>query len=415
MGLAFVAVVGIAAGSGLGAALYNFNNDASLDIVGEENSVSPAFAAAVEAVFDTSPVTKKTVPADEAVSELQITTVTAAQPTDSVEAVDTDSKQGLTWTPGESKKTRLPNVVVVSSVTPVKVAQPQPTRVASLLPVAAAVRQTTDVPQTLIPAGTERFATTEPRRVFAKDPLPARVLKEQIEADMQSSPASTISEADVDVAETEAEVIGMEYKLASLGSQHFVALPEPVATVEEAVALQNGWKTTANKYVNLRARPNNNGEVLAIVPAQAELLMEKDCKRWCSVIYKGQKGYIHRTFISQPKRPKVIVDIAETEAEVIALETRMAAQGSDQFVAAAQSVAAFAAQTAADHGYKKSYATKYVNLRAGPKKDAEVLNIIPADAEFMAEPDCKHWCSVVYQGQKGYIYRTYMQYARNQP
>ena len=66
-------------------------------------------------------------------------------------------------------------------------------------------------------------------------------------------------------------------------------------------------------------------------------------------------------FVSQTRKPKVTVEVAETEAEVIALETRMAAKGTNQFFAPAQSTAAFAAQQAADEGYRKAYATKYVN------------------------------------------------------
>ena len=49
-------------------------------------------------------------------------------------------------------------------------------------------------------------------------------------------------------------------------------------------------------------------------------------------------------------------------------------------------------------------------LRVAPKKDAEILTVVPNDSEFMVEPVCKHWCGVVYKGQKGYIYRTYFQF-----
>ena len=105
--------------------------------------------------------------------------------------------------------------------------------------------------------------------------------------------------------------------LAQLRDIH---LPEPVSSVAEAIALENGWTTKAAKHVNLRARPSNKGAILGIVPAGAELVMTENCGRWCAVIYDGKKGYVHRTFVTRTKRPENKVEVAETEAEVAALE-----------------------------------------------------------------------------------------------
>ncbi|MEX3008427.1 SH3 domain-containing protein [Hoeflea sp. TYP-13] len=398
LALSLVAIVGVAAGGVLGAGLYHFDKIAPPDIFSDKRSVPPAFAAAVAQVFDTSAN-----PVDDGAGE---------PATDKIgETVDTESKQGLSWKPGSKKDTELPNVVVVSSVTPAAKDSRRESRVASLLPVAPAIRQSSDVPQALAPVESSRYADNEPRQVFAKEPRAGDAVRQEIATDMEKTGSVVRNYDNVDVAETEAEVIAMENKMAALGTAHFVAPTTPVASVAEAVAEQNGYRSAALKYVNLRARPNNDGEVLAIVPAKADVLVEEDCGRWCRILFEGKRGYIHRTFIRDTKRPEVTVDVAETEAEVIAMENKMAAQGSDQFVTG-QSTAAFAAQSAAEHGYRKGCATKYVNMRAGPDKEAEVLTIIPADAEFMAEANCTHWCSVVYQGQKGYIYKTYLTYAK---
>ena len=108
--------------------LYHFDRDAKPDFLAASKTNSDAFAAAAEAVFDTSPVKDKT-------SDLKLNAVTNdAQrvPTGSVTA---SSENGLTWTADESAKKDLPNVVVISSKAPVqKAAEPPATKIASLVP-----------------------------------------------------------------------------------------------------------------------------------------------------------------------------------------------------------------------------------------------------------------------------------------
>ena len=53
-------------------------------------------------------------------------------------------------------------------------------------------------------------------------------------------------------------------------------------------------------------------------------------------------------------------------------------------------------------------ADKYVNLRAGPDNESDVLEIIPANAELLAEENCTHWCAVSHDGVQGYIYKTFI-------
>jgi len=51
--------------------------------------------------------------------------------------------------------------------------------------------------------------------------------------------------------------------------------------------------------------------------------------------------------------------------------------------------------------------TQFVNLRARPSDDAEVLLVVPADAEIQAATGC-NWCEVVYDGKQGFIYKSFI-------
>ncbi len=107
------------------------------------------------------------------------------------------------------------------------------------------------------------------------------------------------------------------------------------------------------------------------------------------------------------------VDIAETEAQIIELEQKLTAEGAEHFKVPAESiqekapVEAIREKAPVDPGLRKRQIAEYVNLRAGPDNDAEVLAIVPAKAEIMAQDNCRHWCAAVYQGQKGFIYKTF--------
>lgn len=50
---------------------------------------------------------------------------------------------------------------------------------------------------------------------------------------------------------------------------------------------------------------------------------------------------------------------------------------------------------------------RYVNLRAGPADEAAILVVVPAGAKVEAEQNCE-WCVVSYNGQRGYIYKSFL-------
>ena len=50
-----------------------------------------------------------------------------------------------------------------------------------------------------------------------------------------------------------------------------------------------------------------------------------------------------------------------------------------------------------------------VNLRAGPGNNAQVLTVVPANAQIEAQSDCG-WCAVTYEGRSGFLYKSFIAY-----
>lgn len=66
-----------------------------------------------------------------------------------------------------------------------------------------------------------------------------------------------------------------------------VAIPEPAATARVA---------SVNSDVNLRAKPDNAGAVILVVPRNGEVEVI-GCDYWCEVVYKGTRGFIYKGFV----------------------------------------------------------------------------------------------------------------------
>lgn len=69
-------------------------------------------------------------------------------------------------------------------------------------------------------------------------------------------------------------------------------------TVAEPAVASKLSPAKATQYVNMRAGPDDGATVLTVVPANASIQAEADC-RWCEVSYNGKTGYIYRTFIAR--------------------------------------------------------------------------------------------------------------------
>ena len=50
-------------------------------------------------------------------------------------------------------------------------------------------------------------------------------------------------------------------------------------------------------HVNLRAKPENDAAVVAVVPAKQNVKVV-ECTRWCKVVYGDKQGFVHRRFLS---------------------------------------------------------------------------------------------------------------------
>lgn len=103
--------------------------------------------------------------------------------------------------------------------------------------------------------------------------------------------------AAVPVAETEQELLALEERQreeveADVGppSDEWTAAIDtsPVGPMQSAIT---------TKYVNLRVGPDDDADVLMVVPALAEIEAEAGCN-WCAVTYDGRSGYMYKTFIS---------------------------------------------------------------------------------------------------------------------
>lgn len=102
------------------------------------------------------------------------------------------------------------------------------------------------------------------------------------------------------------------------------------------------------------------------------------------------------------------VPVAESEEELLALEAiQMQEVETDLSQPSPEATAAI--DPASDVPMRTAVTTKYVNMRAGPGDDAEVLLVVPARAEIEAEADCG-WCAVSYDGRSGFIYKSFISY-----
>ena len=78
-----------------------------------------------------------------------------------------------------------------------------------------------------------------------------------------------------------------------IGEQAAIAGAEVTETAEPDEPTRTAKVT---KYVNLRAGPADEAKVLAVVPALGTVQVV-NCDGWCEVEFKGQRGWIYKSFI----------------------------------------------------------------------------------------------------------------------
>ncbi|WP_136660120.1 SH3 domain-containing protein [Nitratireductor sp. XY-223] len=385
--IALVAAFGGAAGAVLGAALYNTTQNA------QQQPVEPATAVETAAA-DKTPIVE--------LRGQQVATAATAGPEVSADKALPAAKKN--------------NALNAETVTPQLAASgfTDGTQVAStraFLPPAPKAQD--DLPSIASARFDSSFASLEEEKAERpkkkKMTLPSLMEESVVRVDQAETGSIVPPDVAVEVAETEAEIAEMEQKMAALDAENFNVTRQPALLEEAAPATGSGMvKSKARKWVNLRAEPNNTAAVVDIVPAKATILADQNCTRWCGVVYKGQKGYIYRTFIIRPERSSQATQLASADSD---FKPERAAE-KDELSETAKSVSAYPVTEAEKLGYKKSSATKWVNMRARRSSKSKVLAIVPQNAKFMAETNCK-WCRVVYGDKKGYIYKTFIKYTES--
>jgi hypothetical protein len=104
------------------------------------------------------------------------------------------------------------------------------------------------------------------------------------------------------------------------------------------------------------------------------------------------------------------VAVAESEDDVLALEASLIEEGSSGAFEVASAPTGVSDETTASipSGMSEARVNSYVNLRAAPTNDGQVIRVVPANATVQAQADCQHFCEVVHQGTRGYIYKSYL-------
>lgn len=102
---------------------------------------------------------------------------------------------------------------------------------------------------------------------------------------------------DVPVAETDDEIAVLE-DIQSEENREDLGQAAPEAADEAAAAAgRAGMRpATVSSAVNMRAGPDNDAEVVKVLPARAGIDAEADCN-WCKVVHEGATGYVYKSFI----------------------------------------------------------------------------------------------------------------------
>ncbi|MAS08190.1 MAG: hypothetical protein CL534_26340 [Ahrensia sp.] len=112
--------------------------------------------------------------------------------------------------------------------------------------------------------------------------------------------------------------------------------------------------------------------------------------------------------ILSPGEPVAVADTAEEAAKLEAMMADESQPPEPDRMAAASADDPAAAFAPDGKPLTPAQADKYVNLRSGPDNESEILEIIPANAELLAEENCTHWCAVTHDGLQGYVYKTFI-------
>lgn len=105
-----------------------------------------------------------------------------------------------------------------------------------------------------------------------------------------------VSPADVEIAETEAEIVALEAAMAEGANAS-----DPSFVIEDAIADEDEMvPARIRRYVNLRGAPSNDAEVFTVVASDTRIRSQPltACGHFCAVEVDGQAGFIGKSFIA---------------------------------------------------------------------------------------------------------------------
>jgi len=100
-----------------------------------------------------------------------------------------------------------------------------------------------------------------------------------------------------------------------------------------------------------------------------------------------------------------VAALAKDDAETAAIPTPKPQLPDAQSSAATDDAKAKPQKVAAAAGTGRILRT--VTMRTGPKKNAAAMGTVPAKASVQVM-SCKQWCQIVYNGKRGWIYKSYI-------
>lgn len=185
---------------------------------------------------------------------------------------------------------------------PEQLAQAAASPPASTLPKAADEAPPADAAPTMVPAPV-KVATIaiagkprpKPAAPPAAEPKMARLsAKPAAPSSEQPATATPIAAASAFVAGADplvSEGVQAVIKEATQGESKLI----PAAASEDSsVDGRNGRIRTS---VNMRSRPADGAQVIAVIPANTTVTVAPGCRHWCRVSFKGQAGYIYKSFL----------------------------------------------------------------------------------------------------------------------
>ncbi|MBQ8619588.1 MAG: SH3 domain-containing protein [Clostridia bacterium] len=143
-----------------------------------------------------------------------------------------------------------------------------------------------------------------------------------------------------------------------------------------AALAEPAWVKTEKGALNARRKANSKSDIVIKIPNGSEVELLEDKGEWSQIEYKGKKGYVKTSFLSE--------EAPEKEEEPVMLVLQAG-------------------------GYAR-IVTESGTLNMRKKADAKstVVAQVPGDTRVEVDEASLEWSSILYQGKKGYVKTEYL-------